>query len=298
MAESTRKSTVQALVLRRPFCKFGKLNKIRSFMLAFANAKINLGLHITEKRPDGYHNLETVFYPVKIYDVVELTDAEQNSCEVRGTDIPGDTRDNICFKAFQTLQQDFALPPQKITLLKNIPIGAGLGGGSSDAAFLIKLVNDKFGLGLSVMQMEDYARVLGADCAFFIQNKPSYAFGRGDQFVPLDIDLSNYYLVLLKPPIHVSTAAAYLGITPSIPSTSLKDLIHLPLENWKTGLKNDFEGPVFREHPETEKIKTRLYDAGAVYAAMSGSGSSVFGIFRSAVRLTDLEKDNQVFYNV
>ncbi|HMI04374.1 MAG TPA: 4-(cytidine 5'-diphospho)-2-C-methyl-D-erythritol kinase [Pedobacter sp.] len=267
-------------------------------MLAFANAKINLGLHVTEKRPDGYHNLETVFYPVKIYDVVELTDADQNGCEVKGTDIPGDTRDNICFKAFETLQQDFALPPQKITLLKNIPVGAGLGGGSSDAAFLIKLVNDKFGLGLSVSQMEDYARPLGADCAFFIQNKPVYAFGRGDQFAPLDIDLSNYYLVLVKPPVHVSTAAAYLGITPSIPSTSLKDLIHLPLENWKTGLKNDFEGPVFMKYPETEQIKTRLYNAGAMYAAMSGSGSSVFGIFRSPVRLTGLEKDNQVFYGV
>jgi 4-diphosphocytidyl-2-C-methyl-D-erythritol kinase len=267
-------------------------------MLAFANAKINLGLHITEKRPDGYHNLETVFYPVRICDVVELTDAGQTSCEVKGIDVPGNAQDNICLKTFHALQQDFALPPQRITLLKNIPVGAGLGGGSSDAAFLIKLVNDKFGLGLSVSEMEDYARPMGADCAFFIQNKPVYAFGKGDQFAALDIDLSNYYLVLVKPPIHVSTADAYRGITPSIPSTSLKDLIHLPLENWKTGLKNDFEGPVFMKYPETEQIKTRLYEAGAAYAAMSGSGSSVFGIFRSAVRLTDLEKDNQVFYNV
>lgn len=267
-------------------------------MLAFANAKINLGLHITEKRQDGYHNLETVFYPVKICDVVELSDAGQTSCVVRGTDIPGDVNDNICLKAFLALQRDFVLPSQKITLLKNIPVGAGLGGGSSDAAFLIKLVNDKFKLGLTAGQMEDYARQLGADCAFFIQNKPVYAFGKGDEFSQLDIDLSNYYLILVKPAVHVSTAAAYEGITPSIPSTSLKDLIHLPLENWKQVLKNDFEATVFRKYPETEQIKTRLYEAGALYAAMSGSGSSVFGIFRSAVRLTDLEKDNQVFYDV
>jgi len=267
-------------------------------MLAFANAKINLGLYVTEKRPDGYHNLETVFYPVKIYDVVEITDASAVSCEVKGIEIPGSSQDNICVKAFLKLQEDFSLPAQKITLLKNIPVGAGLGGGSADAAFLIRLVNEKFKLGLSAEQMEGYARPLGADCAFFIQNKPVFAFGKGDEFSSVDIDLSNYYLVLVKPAIHVSTADAYAGIKPSTPSTSLKDLIHLPLENWKLSLKNDFEDSVFVKYPETEYIKTKLYEAGAVYAAMSGSGSSLFGVFASKVRLSDLEKHNQVFYNV
>ncbi|HKG08070.1 MAG TPA: 4-(cytidine 5'-diphospho)-2-C-methyl-D-erythritol kinase [Pedobacter sp.] len=267
-------------------------------MLAFANAKINLGLNITEKRPDGYHNLETVFYPVKIYDVVELTDAAVVSCEVKGIEIPGAAGNNICLKAFLKLQQDFKLPAQKISLLKNIPVGAGLGGGSSDAAFLIRLVNEKFKLGLSAGQMEDYARPLGADCAFFIQNKPVFAFGKGDEFSEVNIDLSNYYLVLVKPAVHVSTAAAYSGIMPSKPSTSLKDLIHLPLENWKSVLKNDFEDAVFVKYPETEQIKTRLYESGALYAAMSGSGSSVFGVFAAPVQLPDLEKDNKVFYNV
>lgn len=267
-------------------------------MLAFANAKINLGLNVTEKRLDGYHNIETVFYPVKLYDVIEITDAPQMRCTIHGIFIPGDACDNICLKAFEALQKDFNLPPQQITLLKNIPVGAGLGGGSADAAFLIKLVNTKFALDLSVGQMEDYARLLGADCAFFIQNAPVFAFGKGDEFVPLNIDLSNYYLVLVKPHVHVSTAAAYGGIMPSVASTSLKDLIHLPLENWKSAVTNDFEHPVFAKYPEIEQVKTKLYEAGALYAAMSGSGSSVFGVFDLAVKLPELEKDNQVFYGI
>ena len=141
-------------------------------MLSFANAKINLGLFLTEKRADGYHNLQTVFYPIKIYDVIELIDADETSCIIKGIDIPGDTVDNICLKAFKALQADFDLPNQQIVLLKNIPVGAGLGGGSADAAFLIKLVDDKFKLNLSIVQMQTYARALGADCAFFIENKP------------------------------------------------------------------------------------------------------------------------------
>jgi 4-diphosphocytidyl-2-C-methyl-D-erythritol kinase len=267
-------------------------------MLAFANAKINLGLHVTEKRADGYHNLETIFYPVRIYDVLELTDASETFCKVEGVDIPGEAADNLCVKAFKAVQKDFNLPGQRITLLKNIPVGAGLGGGSSDAASVVRLVNDKFGLGISPAQMEEYVRPLGADCAFFIGNAPVFAFGKGDQFETANIDLSNYYIILVKPPVHVSTADAYNGIKPAIPSTSLKDLIHLPLKNWKLDLKNDFEDTVFAKYPEIEQVKSKLYEAGALYAAMSGSGSSVFGIFLSSVRLPDLEKDNQVFYNV
>jgi len=267
-------------------------------MLAFANAKINLGLNVTEKRADGYHNLETVFYPAKVYDVLEITDAQETSCEIKGIDIPGNTADNICLKAYHLLSKDFDLPPQQITLLKNIPVGAGVGGGSADAAFLIKLLNDKFKLGLSIPAMEDYARVLGADCAFFIQNKPVFAHGKGDQFSPVTVNLDNHFMVLVKPPVHVSTADAFGGLKPSISSASLKNLILLPVSEWKGNLKNDFEGPIFSKYPEIGEIKKSLYHEGATFALMSGSGSSVFAIFDDAVALPELEKENRVFYNI
>ena len=267
-------------------------------MLTFANAKINLGLNLTEKRADGYHNLETIFYPIKLNDVVEIIDADETNCVIKGIDIPGDAEDNICLKAFKTLQKDFDLPHQQIILLKNIPVGAGLGGGSADAAFLIKLVNDKFTLGLSIEKMQDYARVLGADCAFFIENKPTFAFGKGDEFEDLKIDLSNYFMVLVKPEIHVSTAEAYSKVRVKQPTTSLKELINLPLSEWKGNIVNDFEISVFERYPEIDEIKTKLYAAGATFALMSGSGSSVFGIFEKEVRLQELERDNLVFYNV
>lgn len=267
-------------------------------MLIFANAKINLGLFVTETRPDGYHNLQTVFYPVKIYDVIELVDAEETSMLIKGVDIPGEAAENICLKAFKTLQQDFNLPNQQIVLLKNIPVGAGLGGGSADAAFLIKLVNQKFKLGLTTQQMVNYARPLGADCAFFIENRPVYAFGKGDQFEPLSIDLSAYYLVLVKPPVHISTAQAYHHINAKQPSTFLKDLIHLSPRNWRSYMLNDFEPSVFARHPQIGEIKTKLYGAGAKFALMSGSGSSVFAIFEKKIQLPELEKENLVFYDI
>ncbi len=267
-------------------------------MLAFANAKINLGLNLTEKRIDGYHNLETVFYQVKIYDVIELIDAEETICVIKGIQIPGNTDDNICIKAFKMLQSDFDLPNQQIVLLKNIPIGAGLGGGSADAAFLIKLINNKFNLGLSVAKMQDYARDLGADCAFFINNKPVYAFAKGDKFENVVVDLSKYFLVLVKPNIHVSTPQAYKNVKVNMPEISIKDLIQLPIEEWKENIFNDFETSVFEQYPEIEKIKTELYASSAKFALMSGSGSSVFAIFEKPVQLPTLEKENQVFYNV
>jgi len=267
-------------------------------MLTFANAKINLGLNLTEKRADGYHNLETIFYPIKLNDVVEIIDADETNCIIKGIDIPGDAEDNICLRAFKTLQSDFNLPHQQIVLLKNIPVGAGLGGGSADAAFLIKLVNDKFTLGLSIEKMQDYARVLGADCAFFIENKPTFAFGKGDEFEDLKIDLSNYFMVLVKPEIHVSTAEAYSKVRVKQPTTSLKELINLPLSEWKGNIVNDFEISVFERYPEIDEIKTKLYAAGATFALMSGSGSSIFAIFERKVDLPELEKDNLVFYDI
>ncbi len=267
-------------------------------MLAFANAKINLGLNVIEKRSDGYHDIETVFYPVKLYDVVELTDASKTSCLVKGIDVPGDANDNLCIKAFKSIQKDFDLPEQQITLLKNIPVGAGLGGGSSDAARLVKLLNDKFNLGLSVAAMEDYVRPLGADCSFFIKNEPAFAFGIGDELNPIAIDLSNFFIVLVKPPVHVSTADAYAGIKPTIPSRSVKDLIHLPVKEWKSCIKNDFETSVFFKYPEIEQIKSKLYQSGALFSLMSGSGSSVFAIFDQRVHLPELELENKVYYNI
>ncbi len=267
-------------------------------MLAFANAKINLGLHVTEKRPDGYHNLETVFYPAKIHDVVEITDAIETSCVTKGIDIPGDNTDNICLRAYELLKNDYALPAQQITLLKNIPVGAGLGGGSADAAFLIRLLNTKFELGLSVASMQGYARKLGADCAFFIENMPVYATGKGDEFSPLAIDLSPYFMVLVKPAVHVSTADAYAGLHPVVPAVPLKELIGLPMADWRKQLKNDFEKHVFVKYPEIAQIKEELYASGATFALMSGSGSSVYAIFESPLTLPALEKNNKVFYNI
>ncbi|MCZ4244910.1 4-(cytidine 5'-diphospho)-2-C-methyl-D-erythritol kinase [Pedobacter punctiformis] len=267
-------------------------------MLSFPNAKINLGLNITSKREDGYHNLETVFYPIGVKDAVEITDAAETTCIIKGIEIPGNTTDNICLKAFELLRRDFEIPHQQITLLKNIPVGAGLGGGSADAAFLIKLVNDKFKLGLSVEQMQAYCRQLGADCAFFIENKPVYAFGKGDEFEKLEVDLSSYYLVLVKPPVHVSTADAYAGINAQKPLQSLKEIIHLPPTTWKYKVTNDFEQSVFDQYPQIRQIKTSLYDAGATFALMSGSGSSVFALFNQPVKLPELEKNNIVYYNI
>lgn len=266
-------------------------------MLAFANAKINLGLQVTEKRVDGYHNLDTVFYPIQINDVIEINDAEATSFVSSGIEIPGASSDNLCLKAFNALKNDFDLPPQQITLLKNVPIGAGLGGGSSDAASLVKLVNKKFALGLSDLQMEQYVKPLGADCAFFIGNKPVYANGKGDEFSFVDIDLSNYEIVVVNPNIHVSTADAYSGIIPKVPAASVKDLIHLPLKQWKTTIFNDFEPSVFQKFPRIKELKDILYARGAVFALMSGSGSSVFGIFENKVSLQELENECQLFYN-
>lgn len=267
-------------------------------MLSFPNAKINLGLNITEKRADGYHNLETVFYPINIKDAVEITDAEVTSCKIHGIDIPGNPNDNLCFKAYQLVKKDYDIPAQQINLLKNIPVGAGLGGGSADCAFLIKLLNDKFSLGMSVEKMEDYARQLGADCAFFIENKPIYAFNKGDEFEKCEIDLSGWFKVLVKPPVHVSTADAYAHVKPQKPLQSLKEIIHLCPTTWKNKVINDFEPSVFAKYPQIHQIKTSLYDAGATFALMSGSGSSVFAIFDHPVKLPELEQNNIVYYNI
>lgn len=267
-------------------------------MIAFPNAKINIGLNITAKRADGYHNLETIFYPVKINDALEAITAPQMDFTFSGINIPGNAETNLCMRAYELVKNDHQLPELKIHLHKHIPIGAGLGGGSADAAFFIKLLNQQFDLGLSVEAMQNYARRLGADCAFFIENKPVYAFDKGDQFEAIELNLEKYCIVLVMPPVHVSTAEAYAGITPAASEYSLKDLIRLPVKQWRNRIKNDFELSVFNKYPQIEKLKNALYDAGALYASMSGSGASVFGIFEAPPLLNYLEKDHQVFYHV
>ncbi|SDF68281.1 4-(cytidine 5'-diphospho)-2-C-methyl-D-erythritol kinase [Mucilaginibacter sp. P25] len=265
-------------------------------MILFPNAKINIGLNITERRPDGYHNLETIFYPIDIKDALEVVKSDKLSFTSTGLEIPGLMEDNLCVKGYHMLKQDYDLPPVSIHLHKHIPIGAGLGGGSSDAAFFIRLMNDKFKLGLSVDEMTDYARRLGADCAFFIENKPVFAFERGDEFESIKLDLSAYKIVLVMPPVHVSTGEAFRGIKPTPVKDSLFDLINEPIADWKKLIKNDFEQTVFKNHAEIRGIKAALYEAGAIYSSMSGTGASVFGIFAETPDLKFLEEENQVFY--
>lgn len=260
-------------------------------MITFPNAKINIGLYVVEKRPDGYHNLETVFYPVGLQDALEVNRAGTPAgiCQLRvsGTLLDGDAEDNLVVKAYRLLEKDYALPPVDIHLFKHIPAGAGLGGGSADAAFMLKLMNEKCALRLTVAQLEDYAARLGADCAFFIKNKPVFATGIGNVFTPLSLSLCGYYIVLVKPDIFVSTRDAFARIRPKCPDTPLLEAVARPMETWKDCLKNDFEEGVFFKYPEIAAVKDRLYDLGAVYASMSGSGSAVYGIFRSPVENVD-----------
>lgn len=254
-------------------------------MIVFPNAKINLGLSVVGKREDGYHNIETVFYPLPLRDALELIIAPDGRQEfsASGIAIPGNPEQNLVLKAFYLLQQDFKLPPVKIHLHKAIPPGAGLGGGSADAAFMIKLINQVFDLNLSISGMQELAGKIGADCPFFIENKPTFAFGKGDQFLPAEINLSGHFAIVVKPEVNVSTAAAYAGINPQKPELSVEKIINLPIEKWKENLKNDFEESVFKKHPEIGIIKDLLYKNGALYASMSGSGSAVYGIFEKEV---------------
>lgn len=256
-------------------------------MILYPNCKINLGLRILRKRTDGFHDLETVFYPVSLYDVLEIIKMEAHSKELpsvtfstSGLSINDTDNDNLCIKAYQLLQKDLPqLPAVQIHLHKSIPIGAGLGGGSADAAFTLLLLNKKFQLNLSNAQLIHYALQLGSDCPFFIINQSCYATGRGEIMEPVDINLSAYKIVLVNPGIHIPTANAFQGIAPALPSKSLKEIIQQPIHTWKNDLINDFEKPVFSQHPQIEAIKKTLYDRGAVYASMSGTGSTVYGIF-------------------
>jgi 4-diphosphocytidyl-2-C-methyl-D-erythritol kinase len=256
-------------------------------MLAFCNAKINLGLNIVAKRSDGFHDIETVFYPIGLSDILEIVENPSSGnleFTSSGLAVPGNI--NICERAFELIRNDYELPGVKAHLHKHIPIGAGLGGGSSDAAFFIKLINEKFELNISWGEMHHYARQLGSDCSFFITNKPAFAEEKGDQFERIELSLKGYFLVLVCPPIFVSTAEAYSGAKPVKPDSSIEEnILKFPIDQWKEVIVNDFEKHIFKAYPRIAEIKTELYKAGAVYASMSGSGSSVYGLFSEKAEL-------------
>lgn len=249
-------------------------------MLCFPNCKINLGLYITNKRPDGYHDLETVFYPVPVKDALEVVPAQETKLHMNGKVVAGNGQDNLVWKAYSLLRQQYPqMPPLDIYLHKAIPMGAGMGGGSADGAFMLQLLNDYCQLGLDKAQLAEYALQLGSDCPFFIYNTPQFAQGRGEQMQPVSIDLSAYSIQLICPQVHISTAQAFSMISPKAAPFDLRKLPELPVGEWKKRISNDFEQPIFEQHPVLSSIKQQLYDQGAIYAAMSGSGSAIFGIF-------------------
>ena len=262
-------------------------------MITFPIAKINLGLNVVERRPDGYHNLETVFYPVPISDALELTIMNPKfpstvDCDIKVTnlEVEGDEQRNLVVRAYQLLKQDFQQMPRiHAHLWKGIPTQAGMGGGSSDCAYTIRLLNEMFTLGLSDEQMIQYAARLGADCAFFILSRPAYAEGIGELLQPISLNLSSYYIGIVRPNIPVSTREAFSLIKPQKPAKCCREVVMQPIETWREELTNDFEQSVFTLHPEIGAIKQQLYDLGAVYAAMSGSGSAVFGLFQNEIDL-------------
>ena len=268
-------------------------------MITFPNIKINLGLSITEKRPDGYHNLETVFYPVALEDAMEIRtnpEAQQKfTLHQHGMEIAGNPENNLVVKAYLLLDKEFHLPPVEIHLYIHIPSGAGLGGGSSDAAFMLKLLNEHYNLQLSDNQLEDYAATLGADCAFFIKNTPTYAEGIGNIFSPIELSLKGYRIMIVKPDVFVSTREAFANIRPHRPEYPVREVIRRPVAEWKDTLINDFEASVFPQYPVIGEIKEELYHQGAIYASMSGSGSSVFGLFAAGTTLPEIDWGTNAF---
>lgn len=256
-------------------------------MITYPNAKINIGLNIVGKRPDGYHNLETIFYPIPLCDTLSVEtgfephkdSVAEYKLHIDGNQVDCEPEKNLVIKAYRLMQKDYLLQPIQINMTKNIPSGAGLGGGSADAAFMLKMLNECHALNLDTAQLEEYASKLGADCAFFIQNKPTLAHGIGNVFSPVELVLKGYKVVLVKPDIHISTQEAYAHVTPHTPENHLQDTIKLPIEQWKEFIVNDFEESIFPNHPELKHIKEELYKQGALYASMSGSGSTIYGIF-------------------
>ena len=254
-------------------------------MVYFPHCKINLGLHVVAKRDDGYHNIETCFYPVPRTDILEVIKANTFAFSTSGLPVAGLPEQNLCVKAYHLLANDFRLGSVKIHLHKILPMGAGVGGGSADAAFMLRALTSLFQLKLSHDQLKSYAVELGSDCAFFLQDQPMLADGRGEVLSTTPVSLKGKYLVLVKPDVHVATADAYAGVVPAKPVNNLQDVLQLPIASWREQLVNDFETSVFKKFPVIAELKKQLYDNGALYASMSGSGASVFGIFDAPVNL-------------
>ncbi len=248
-------------------------------MISFPNAKINLGLNILRKRQDGYHDIESCLFPVPLTDALEIIPSDSFSFTNSGLTVDHNNGDNLCIKAYNLIRSRYDIPEVSMHLHKAIPMGAGLGGGSADAAFTLKMLNDLFELRINTDQLKAFAAELGSDCPFFIDNKPSLATGTGTDLAPLSLDLKGKYLALIFPNLSISTAEAYANVTPSKPSTELREALALPATDWKNHVKNDFEASIFPNYPILGKIKELLYEQGADYAAMSGSGSTLFGIF-------------------
>ena len=252
-------------------------------MIVFPNAKINLGLNIVSKREDGYHNIESVFYPIPLYDILEVIPVDKNkkSFSLEVIDLPDDGKQNLVEKAYRKLVDKYDIPPIEVFLKKCIPFAAGIGGGSADAAYMLKILKEMFINRISEEEMLEIGKTIGADVPFFIKNKPVFAEGIGTDFSDIDLSLNGYYIVLIKPDIAISTAEAYSGVTPCIPNYSLKEIIKQPICEWRDVVKNDFEKSLFPKDPHLKEIKEHLYNTGAEYASMSGSGSSIFGIFKN-----------------
>lgn len=258
-------------------------------MVVFPNAKINIGLRVVSKRPDNYHNLSSCFYPLPFCDILEVLPSDELSFKSSGLPIPGTKEGNLCLKAYALLKADYDLPPVHIHLHKVIPIGAGLGGGSADGAFILKVLNEIFLLNLDMEDLASYAGRLGSDCPFFIGNKPVLVSGTGNQFAPCEVDISGKYLVLLNPGIHIATAEAYATIVPHEPEQPLAESLIKPLTTWKGEVVNDFEASMAQKYPLIAHFKDMLYQQGALYASMTGSGSSVYGIFDTAIDIKNIK---------
>ena len=266
-------------------------------MISFPHAKINLGLNILNKRPDGFHNLESLFLPVPWCDILEILPAEQFSFTQTGITIPDDGKPNLCIRAYELLKKDFDLPSVSIFLHKVIPIGAGLGGGSSDASFTLRLLKTVFQLELDNQQLQKYASQLGSDCAFFTQDHMQFCYEKGDVFEKFDLALGEKYLVMVYPDLHISTKEAYGKILPKQPEIALKEALKYPVKDWKKIIQNDFEVALSPQYPILQKTKNQLYELGAVYAAMSGSGSTIYGIFDHEIDLNGIFPENFKVWN-
>ena len=265
-------------------------------MLTFPNAKINIGLNIIEKRADGFHNIESVFYPVEWCDVLEIVVSDQNEVKFQssGLEIPGNENANLCLKAWNLLKKDHFSSISQFPIIhlhKVIPMGAGLGGGSADGAFTLKMLNEIYDLKLSNDELRNYARQLGSDCAFFIENRPVFCYDKGDQFEDFSLNLREKYVVLVNPAIHISTAEAYSGVSPKKPEISLQEALKQPISTWKENIKNDFEEKLLLKYPTIAEVKETLYQSGAIYASMTGSGSTLYGIFEKEIDLKNTFPD-------